>query len=51
VLLRQLDDLATVAGGAHARLHLAEAIQDLFEAGFGQVHGEVRYGVEKGGML
>src|SRR6202012_3107799 len=33
VLLRQLDDLGAVGGRAHPRLHLAEAVENLFEAG------------------
>ena len=39
VLLAQPHDLGAVAGGAHARLDLAEPVEEGFELGLGQVHG------------
>ena len=40
MLFRQTDDLLAVAGRAHARLHLVEAVEHLIEPGLGQSQGE-----------
>ena len=40
VLLGQAHDLGPVGGRAHARLHLVEAVQNLVEAGLGEVQRE-----------
>ena len=42
VLLGELDDLGPVGGRAHARLHFAETVENLVEAGLGQSQGSSR---------
>ena len=39
MLFRQADDLLTIAGRAHPRLHLVEAVEHLIEPGLGQSQG------------